>query len=210
MARARGGSGALVFSLVIALVGCGDDGGSDCPEGGCPPAGDDGTGSGGPATGDGSSTGAPATDDGPGTTSAPGDSADGSGDDGGGRVVCDPANAMFTDGEPPAEQVASIQIDPAAMTCAAQGTAGDAPQIVLEVRQTGMVDAVTYGIEVVDSSLGVVFTEPSVGDSQVTQLPPDLPLTITGTLIDGGAPIEIDFEIFSTGPTVIDVAVTFG
>jgi hypothetical protein len=203
--------GAVILATIVA-VGCGEDESGDeaaCPSAGCPPLGDDGSGSVGDDAG--SSTEAPATDDAPGTTAvqtsgAPGDTTAG----GGGAIACDPGSAMFTAAEPPAMERASIQIDPVAMTCAAQGTAGDAPQIVLEVRQTGMVDAVTYGIEVTDSTLGVVFTDPSEGDAQVTQLPADLPITITGTLVDGGAPITVDFEIFSTGPTVIDVAVEFG
>lgn len=205
--------GALVLSSVIAAAGCGDDGDNACPGSDCPPAGGDTTGSTSPATSEGTTSGEPATDDAPGTTASsdsnmPGDA---SGDDGGGgSIACDPPNAMFTDAEPPAIERASIQLDPAAMTCAASGTTGEAPQIVFEVRQTGMVDAITYGIEVVDSTLGVVFTDPSEGDSQVTQLPPDIPLTITGTLVDGGTPIEIDFEISPTGPTLIDVAIQLG
>lgn len=201
-------SSAILLGWLFVAAACGDD----IDTGAGTAAHDGGSGSGSPD--DGSSTTA-AADDAPGTsTGAPDPTmpADVSGDDdgGGGRIVCDPANAQFTPAEPPAMQLASIQIDPAAMTCAAHGSAGEPPQILLEVRQTGMVDAVTYGIEVSDSTLGVLFEDPSEGDSQVTQLPPDLPITITGTLVDGGTPISIDFEIFSTGPTVVDVAIELG
>lgn len=200
--------GALVLFSVIGAAGCGDDGDGACPGSDCPPAGGDTTDSESPGTSGGSTTGEPATDDAPGTTAASDSSMPGDVTGGGeGPIACDPPNAMFTDAEPPAIERASIQIDAAVMSCAASGTAGEAPQVVFEVRQTGMVDAITYGIEVVDSTLGVVFTDPSEGDSQVTQLPPDIPLTITGTLIDGGTPIEIDFEISPTGPTLIDVAI---
>ncbi|HET6584550.1 MAG TPA: hypothetical protein VFG69_13905 [Nannocystaceae bacterium] len=162
----------------------------------------------------GSSTGASGTDETMDPTAM--DSTSGSGDPttagstgSGDPGACVPSMASFMI-EPPALAQASITFDFAAMSCAAVSLTGEAPQIVLDVQPTGTVNATAFGIEITDSSHGLLFDSPPVGDSQVQDLMPDIEFTMQATAVDGTTPMTIVFTIFSQGPTLIDVSVAYG
>ncbi len=126
---------------------------------------------------------------------------------GGAGTECDPKMAPFLGTPLPS---AAIELDFAASTCAAASAAGTAPQIVLDVKMTGLVDATIFGMEIVDVSSGQPFDDPPMGDAEVIDLSPDLVITLDLVSIDGGQPVSVSFEIFSQGPTLLDVSATFG
>lgn len=126
---------------------------------------------------------------------------------GGGLQACDPQMAPFL-GEAPAFQ-AAIHFDFAAATCGAASQAGDPPQIVLDVQPSGLTDATLFGLEVVTVSSGQPFDDPPAGDAEVIDLMPDLPIEFELTEVGSGLPVTVAFEIFSTGPTLIEVRAQF-
>lgn len=138
-------------------------------------------------------------------------SADASGEvttGGGGAVPCDPPMAPFL--MPEGTLVAAIQLDFDAGTCRASSSPGDAPQVVFEVQPSGLIDALLFGMEIVDVSSGHIFMDPPTADSEVADLASDLPLRFDAVRIDDGTPVTITFEVFSTGPTLLDVRVEYG
>jgi hypothetical protein len=146
------------------------------------------------------------------TTSDPATSSDPSSvsndpDTGTSAQECDPKMAPFL-GEPLPQ--AAIEIDFAGSTCAAASAAGTAPQIVLDVQMTGLIDATMFGFEVVKASSGQLFEDPPNGDAEVIDLQPDLPITLQLVSVDGGLPVTVSFEVFSQGPTLLDVTADFG
>lgn len=187
---------------------CGDDG-DDAPDTATtqaattslPSTSSGGDSSAGPAA-DSSSTG-----DG-GTTTSPGETS-GAPTTGGPSSACDPPMAPFLahDGALPQ---AAILLDFDAASCAAASQAGETPQVVLDVKASGLVDATLFGLEIVSVSSGQPFDDPPTGDSEVIDLIPDLAITFEATRVDDGAPVTISFEIFSTGPTLLDASVEFG
>lgn len=126
----------------------------------------------------------------------------------GGAIPCDPPMAPFL--MPEGTLVSSIHFDFEAGTCRATSTPSEAPQIVFEVQPTGLVDAFLFGFEIVEVSSGHVFNDPPTADSEVADLASDLPLRFDLTRIDNGAAVSITFEIFSTGPTLLDARVEYG
>ena len=146
-----------------------------------------------------SSTGSPTTGD-PTTNS----STTGTPDDG----SCEPASGPFLDDEGILRN--SVSFDFGAMTCAVTQLGGQEPRIVLDVRETtGRIDATSFGIEITDSNLGQVFADPPMGDTQVIDLPIDLPIEFTGMSTADGTPLHFEFEVFMGGPALIDCAATF-
>lgn len=128
---------------------------------------------------------------------------------GGPSSACDPPMAPFLahDGALPQ---AAILLDFDGASCAAASQAGEAPQVVLDVKASGLVDATLFGLEIVSVSSGQPFDDPPTGDSEVIDLIPDLAITFEATRVDDGTPVTISFEIFSTGPTLLDASVEFG
>ncbi len=122
---------------------------------------------------------------------------------------CDPAMSAFQMVPRGAGQ-ASIAVDFAAMACAAQGATQMDPQLVFDVRNTGLVDVTGYGLEITESSHGQLFTDSPQGDSRVIDLMPDLETTITAVRTGGSEQVTVTFTIFSTGPTLVDVSAVFG
>jgi hypothetical protein len=161
------------------------------------------------ATSAGSTSPMPTTTSGPAESSSDGPdptSLDGS-SDGGGSSDCDPPNAPFV--LAPNLQ-ASISFDFAAQTCAAHSQTTADPQIVLDVQDTGLIDATAFGLEITDASAGLLFEDPPMGDSQVIDLSPEFPISFTATTIPDGTPVQIDFEVFQQGPTLVDARAEFG
>lgn len=142
------------------------------------------------------STGAVTTDDGGDVTST-----------GGGPVACEPPMAAFLMSD---ASVLQASIELGADACSVVSLEGAAPQIVFEVRPTGLVEATLYGLALVSSSAGQPFEDPPVGDAVVIDLITDLPITFETTRIDGGTPVTIAFQISSAGPTLVDVRAEFG
>jgi hypothetical protein len=209
--RRRGGSAGwrVTWAIAIAIPGCGDDSGgegtsvttattmsattADASTGGDTSTSD-------ASVGDSSSTST--TADPTATTASPETT-------GGPSPACDPAMAPFI-AQDPALPEASIHLDFDVPSCAAASLAGEDPQVVLDVKDTGLVDATLFGLEIVSSSTGQAFMDSPMGDSQVIDLPPDLPITLEATRIPDGQAVTISFEIFSTGPTILDAQVVFG
>ncbi len=127
---------------------------------------------------------------------------------GGGPAACDPAMAPFL-AQAPALPQASIHIDFETSSCAATSAAGEAPQIVLDVQRSGLINATLFGLEIVSVSSGQPFADPPMGDAAVIDLLPDLPITFETTGVASGTTMTISFEIFSTGPTLLDVRAEF-
>lgn len=125
----------------------------------------------------------------------------------GAPTACDPQMAPFLGTPLPS---AAIEIDFAASTCAAASQAGSAPQIVLDVQQSGNIDALIFGMEIVDVSSGQPFDDSPMADAEVIDLSPDLVITLDLVSVDGGQPVSVSFEVFSQGPTLLDVAASFG
>jgi hypothetical protein len=144
---------------------------------------------------------AESSSDGPDPTSLDGSS------DGGGSSDCDPPNAPFVLAP---DLQASISFDFAAQTCAAHSQTTADPQIVLDVQDTGLIDATAFGLEITDASAGLLFEDPPMGDSQVIDLSPEFPISFTATTIPDGTPVQIDFEVFQQGPTLVDARAEFG
>jgi hypothetical protein len=125
----------------------------------------------------------------------------------GAPTECDPKMAPFLGTPLPS---AAIEIDFASSTCAAASAAGTAPQIVLDVQQSGNINALIFGMEIVDVSSGQPFDDSPMADAEVIDLSPDLVIALDLVSIDGGLPVTISFEVFSQGPTLLDVSATFG
>jgi hypothetical protein len=142
------------------------------------------------------------------STTAPGDSS-GPATTGGASSACDPPMAPFL-AQGGALPQAAILLDFDAASCAAASQGGDAPQVVLDVKPSGLIDATLFGLEIVSVSSGQPFDDPPTGDSEVIDLIPDLPITFEATRVGDGAPVTISFEIFSTGPTLLNASVEFG
>lgn len=201
----------LMFATVLLpAAACGGGDGEGCTEpaqcGGSTTAAssasaDSGSSDGGSTTGDGSTTASDATA----TGSA---SADGSSSGGVADGRCDPRMAPFLSDAGALPQ-ASIGLDPAAMTCAAASLSGTAPQLVLDVQDSGLVNATGFGIEIQSASSGLVFDNPPMGDSQVIDLTTNLEITLEATLVDGGGAVTIVFTIDSAGPSLADTAVQY-
>ena len=205
---------AIAIAMLVACSG-GED---DCPDGTCPPPttapADDGSG-GGSGSGDDSDD-----DGGDAASSGEGSSGDSTGagpsagdDDGMGATTgptdanaCDPQSAQF-EGDP---EMASVTLDFDAMTCAVSGGAPESAQLVLNVQMSGQVTATGYGLEIESSNVGLLFSDPVEGDSQVIDLSPDIPIIFGATLVADGRPVTIELTIFSTGPTLTDVTAVFG
>ncbi len=167
------------------------------------PTASDATSAGSTSDTPGTTSGGPAesSSDGPDPTSLDGSS------DGGGSGDCDPPNAPF---QLNPNLQASISFDFAAQTCAAHSQTSTDPQIVLDVQESGLIDATAFGLEITDASAGLLFEDPPIGDSQVIDLSPEFPISFTATTIPDGTPVQIDFEVFQQGPTLIDARATFG
>lgn len=198
----------MLMTVLLPAMACGGDDGQGCTDpaqcgGSSTNAGSASTGSGsgegGSTTGGESSTDATAT----GSASADGSSSGGVDD---GR--CDPLMAPFLSDAGALPQ-ASLGLDPAAMTCAAASLTGTAPQIVLDVQDSGLVNATGFGIEIESASSGLVFDSPPMGDSQVIDLTTNLEITLEATLVDGGGAVTIVFTIDSAGPSLADTAVQY-
>jgi hypothetical protein len=197
-----------VTTACLATAACGDEG-------------DDGSGT---ATTQAATTSLPSTSSG--SDASEGTAVDSSSTGGGGSTTspgdttaasttgepssaCDPVMAPFLahDGALPQ---AAILLDFDGASCAAASEAGDAPQVVLDVKASGLVDATLFGLEIVSVSSGQPFDDPPTGDSEVIDLIPDLAITFEATRVGDGTPVTISFEIFSTGPTLLDASVEFG
>lgn len=201
----------LALAAVVLAVACGDDGGEATSSPvtatttmttSSPTSGATSDDSGGDTT-----TTSPGTST---STESEGGSVDATADvtTGGGAVACDPQMAPFL--MPEGTLTAAIVFDFAAGTCRATSTPVMSPQIVFEVRPTGLVDALLHGFEIVDVSSGHVFPDPPTADSEVADISPDLPMRFDVTRIDDGSAMSITFEVFSTGPTLLDVRVEYG
>jgi hypothetical protein len=129
---------------------------------------------------------------------------------GSGDGRCNPDNAPFMvpgSGFPQA----SIGFDFAAQTCLVKGLMSQNPQIVVDVKESGLLNATAFGLEITDSSPeGLDFQDPPMGDSQVIDFGPDVNMTFEATTIPDGVPVIIEFRVDSAGPTLRDVWAVFG
>lgn len=120
--------------------------------------------------------------------------ADGSGD-GGPMGACSPPSASF-------DVQASISLDPAGMSCAvAEGTGAD-PQIVVDMRDTGLFDITGRGL-----TFGAASSGTFINSTTIVSIMPAVPISVPATL--DGAAVTIEFEISTVGP-VITAAVIYG
>ncbi|MBX7081656.1 MAG: hypothetical protein K1X88_20810 [Nannocystaceae bacterium] len=208
--------GLSLFVSIAFVVACGGDDGEACTDAAqctattatasasasASAGSESGSDSGGSGEASGSSDGSTAAD-----ASASSVSAD-SGSSGGDVGTCDPAMAPFV-AQAPALPQASLQIDFGAGTCAATSLTGTAPQLTLDVQPSGLLVATGFGIEIQSANIGLVFDDPPMGDSQVIDLEPDIPVTIEATDAAGTAMITIAFTIDAAGPVLADTSVVF-
>ena len=119
-----------------------------------------------------------------------------------------------TGGEPPAGACtpdglfffpqASISFDFDAESCAMLDAEGTDPQLVFDVRDTGLTDITARGLSISSSSTGT-FVNPQA----VVGITVDVPTTLQATSDADGSPVTVVFEIRSKGPS-LDAEVTFG
>lgn len=110
--------------------------------------------------------------------------------------ACDPPSIPFS-------EQASVSMDPAAGTCAVAEGMGADPQLLFDVRDTGLIDLTAVGFSIGSASSGTY-----IDAMHVVAISPEFPVTVEGTL-DGGTAVTIDFEILQTGP-VLFAEVSFG
>jgi hypothetical protein len=121
-----------------------------------------------------------------------------------------PDNAPFETMAPNLPE-ASIGFDFVAQTCSVKGLMSQNPQIVIDVQDSGLLDATAFGIEITDSSPeGLKFSDPPMGDSQVIDFHPDVNMTFEATTIPDGIPLLIEFRVDAAGPTLRDVSAVYG
>jgi hypothetical protein len=142
-----------------------------------------------------SSTSSPATDSGSEST--------GSSD---GR--CAPAQAPFGQTLPDLPQ-ASISFDFDAHTCAVMGLMSMPPQIVIDVKESGLLNATAYGLEITHASSGLKFSDPPQGDSQVIDFSPGVNMTFEATTIPNDELVTIEFYVDPAGPALRDVSAVY-
>lgn len=191
---------------LLAMPACGGDDEPGCADAECP-----GSSSAASTGNDDSSSSAPASESSSGaaesSSTAPAESSSESGTAGDGR--CSPSNAAFGT-TPPALPQASISFDFDAQTCSVMGLMSVAPQIVIDVQDSGLLDATLYGLEIVDASAGLKFNESPQGDSQVIDFDPGIIVTFEATTIPGDVPVTIEFFVDTAGPALRDVSAIFG
>lgn len=123
---------------------------------------------------------------------------------------CNPDNAPFMIAGTGFPQ-ASITFDFGAQSCSVKGLMGQNPQIVIDVKQSGLLDATAYGLEITDSSPeGLDFQDPPKGDSQVIDFGPDVNMTFEATTIPDNIPVIIELRVDSAGPALRDASAVFG
>lgn len=174
------------------------------------------TASGSESTGSGSS-GGESSSSGAESTSGVADSSTGPEPTGGstdtgpsGDGQCVPDNAPFGQ-QPPDLPQASISFDFGAQSCSVMGLMSAPPQIVIDVQDSGLLDATGFGIEITDSSPeGLQFSDPPVGDSQVIDFHPDVLMTFEATTIPDMVPVTITFRVDPAGPALRDVKAVYG
>lgn len=129
---------------------------------------------------------------------------------GGGDGRCMPDNAPFMIADTGFPQ-ASIVFDFGAPSCSVKGLSGQNPQIIVDVKESGLLNATAFGLEITDSSPeGLDFQDPPMGDSQVIDFGPDVNMTFEATTIPDGVPVIIELRVDSAGPALRDVSAVFG
>ncbi|HWB73427.1 MAG TPA: hypothetical protein VG755_00700 [Nannocystaceae bacterium] len=123
---------------------------------------------------------------------------------------CMPDNAPFMIAGTGFPQ-ASIVFDFSVPSCSVKGLSGTNPQIIVDVKDSGLLNATAFGLEITDSSPeGLDFADPPMGDSQVIDFGPDVNMTFEATTIPDGVPVIIEFRVDSAGPALRNVSAVFG
>lgn len=138
-------------------------------------------------TGDASTSGSPPT------TTSVGDTGTGGAPSG----ACDPQGLFFF-------PQASISFDFAGQACSMTDSTGTDPQLVFDVRNTGLTDITARGMSMSSSSTGT-FVNPQA----VVGISPDVPTTVQASNDADGTPVTLVFQIRSKGP-FLEAEVTFG
>lgn len=99
---------------------------------------------------------------------------------------------------------ASISFDFSDQTCAMATAPGTDPQLVFDIRDTGLTDISAQGMSMSSASTGTF-----VNPQNVVGISPDVPTTIQATNDADGSPVTLLFVIETKGP-FLDVEVTFG
>lgn len=122
--------------------------------------------------------------------------------EGDGFVTCDPQSRAF--GMATGAPQAAMTFDFDAMGCAASGVVVAAPQVILDVRPTGLIDITADGIAFTDSLLGTYIDETSV-----TGIPSEVTNTVEATLVGDGRPVTFQFRIGRQGPLLENARANF-
>lgn len=122
--------------------------------------------------------------------------------EGDGFVTCDPQSRAF--GMDTGAPQAAMTFDFDGMTCAASGTVVGSPQVILDVRPTGLIDITADGIAFSSSLLGTYINETSV-----TGIPSEITNSVEATLIADGRPITFQFRIGTQGPLLENARANF-
>lgn len=99
---------------------------------------------------------------------------------------------------------ASISFDFSGQTCAMNTAPGTDPQLVFDIRDTGLTDISAQGMSMSSASTGTF-----VNPQNVVGISPDVPTTIQATNDADGSAVTLLFVIETKGP-FLDAEVTFG
>ena len=99
---------------------------------------------------------------------------------------------------------ASISFDFSGQTCAMAAAPGMDPQLVFDIRDTGLTDISAQGMSMSSASTGTF-----VNPQNVVGISPDVPTTILATNDADGSAVTLLFVIETKGP-FLDAEVTFG
>lgn len=199
-----------LLPLLSLAVACGGDDGAGSTSTNAATTTESSTGAGESSTGDadGSTSDAPGTTTsgtdpsdtvGPTTTmttdptTSPGDSSSG----GTAAGACTPDGIYFG-------PQGSISFDFGAQSCTMIDATGTDPQLVFDIRDTGLTDITAMGMSISSSTTGTY-----VNPQAVVGISPDVPTTVQATNDADGSPVTLLFVIQSKGP-FLDADVTFG
>ena len=126
-------------------------------------------------------------------TTSPGDTSTGGTPPG----ACTPDGVYFN-------PQASISFDFAGQSCTMIDATGTSPQLVFDIRDTGLTDITAMGMSMSSSTTGTY-----VNPQAVVGISPDVPTTVQATNDADGSPVTLLLVIESKGP-FLDVDVTFG
>lgn len=188
----------LLPLVMAAGLGCGDDD-SPTPPAATSGATEDSTGNADPSTSSTSNTeeatGTPSTtsqSSGPPPATSAADNSTGDMPEG----SCTPDGLFFN-------PQASISFDFSGQTCTMDTAPGSDPQLVFDLRDTGLTDIAAHGISMSSATTGTF-----VNPQNVVGISPDVPTTIQATNDADGSPVTLLFVIETNGP-FLDAEVTF-